>query len=304
VSAERVTLSARSRRVLDVAHELARRDRTVEPHSGHVLIALLREGGGVVEDTAARLGIDYEDALGAVEVAEAATVPAPAACDTALPVRQPTELADVLRVAERIAQQHEQVIISAAHLLTAVASDPALIGARALAALGVEQSALTEVVFAARDMLVPLLMLPEPEPALERARLVSVTVRRAKVWEEPALRAFLAGERFARTWAPEAAVAFARQPAAVFLALRGERIVGFAAYDCGNRGIFGPTGVAREERRGGVATALLLRTLADMRAIGYVYAIIGAVGPAEFYERVAGAVLLPSAWPSYVSTEY
>jgi hypothetical protein len=50
-----------------------------------------------------------------------------------------------------------------------------------------------------------------------------------------------------------------------------------------------------------VASALLLRTLADMRAVGYAYAIIGAVGPAEFYEQVCGAVLLPSAWPSYVT---
>jgi hypothetical protein len=302
-SALSTVLSTRARRALDVAHELARRDRTVEPHSGHVLIALLREGGGVVEDTATRLGIEYEDVLSAVDAAETVMVPAPSATDRTLPVRQSTELPDLLRAAERIAKENGQVIVSAAHLLLAVASDSDLIGARALAALGVERAALTEVVYAGRDMLVPLLMLPDPAPAVERARAAGVAVRRAKVWDEPALRAFITGERFARTWAPEAAVAFTRQPAAVFLALRGEQIVGFAAYDCGNRGIFGPTGVAREERRGGVAAALLLRTLADMRAQGYVYAIIGAVGPAEFYERVVGAVLLPSAWPSYVTSE-
>jgi hypothetical protein len=150
-------------------------------------------------------------------------------------------------------------------------------------------------------MLVPLLALPDPRAAVERAAAGGVIVRRARAWEAPRLRAFIEGERFSRNWAPESANAFGRQPIAVFLAERAGEIVGFAAYDCGLRGIFGPTGVARAERAGGVASALLLRTLADMRAIGYAYAIIGAVGPAEFYEQVCGAVLLPSAWPSYVT---
>lgn len=68
--------------------------------------------------------------------------------------------------------------------------------------------------------------------------------------------------------------------------MRDEAISGVAAYDCAARGVFGPTGVARNERPAGIAAALLLQTLADMCTVGYIYAIIGAVGPAEFYERV------------------
>jgi hypothetical protein len=152
-------------------------------------------------------------------------------------------------------------------------------------------------------MIVPLLALPDPASAIERVKQTGVQIRRARAWEVPAVQAFIVAQGFAPTWAPEMANGFARQPISVFVGERDTEIVGFAAYDCGPRGIAGPIGVAKGERTAGVAGALLLRTLTDMRAIGYVYAIIGAVGPAEFFERVCGAVLLPSAWPSYAGWE-
>ena len=34
-----------------------------------------------------------------------------------------------------------------------------------------------------------------------------------------------------------------------------------------------------------------------MRAEGYGYAIIGGVGPAQFYEKCVGAVLIPDSSP-------
>ena len=117
------------------------------------------------------------------------------------------------------------------------------------------------------------------------------------------MQSFIAGQGFAQSWAPEAAIGFARLPISVFVAERDGAIVGFAAYDCGARGVAGPIGVARSGRSAGIGEALLLCTLTDMRAIGYIYAIIGAVGPAEFFERVCSAVLLPSAWPRYEGRE-
>lgn len=287
-STQSSALSVRAAHVIDVAHELARRDRSVEPHSGHVLIGLLRMGGGVVEDTFGRLGIGYEDALGAVDDAERAQ-PASAG-----------ELTDLLVAAREAAERGGQVMVAAADLLLGTVADQRTIAARALTSMGIDRAELARVVWANRDMLVPLLALPNPAPAIERAAAAGVTIRRARAWEAPALAAFIAAQGFWAGWVAESANAFARQPQSVFLALRDDAIAGFAAYDCGLRGIFGPTGVAREGRRSGVASALLLRTLSDMRSIGYAYAIIGAVGPAEFYERVCGAVLLPSAWPSYV----
>jgi len=42
---------------------------------------------------------------------------------------------------------------------------------------------------------------------------------------------------------------------------------------------------------------LLLRSLRAMRDEGYVYAIIGGVGPAEFYEKCVGATLIEGSTP-------
>ena len=282
-------LSPAAREVLNVAHELARREPGFEPHSGHVLLALLRAGGAVIDDAFQQLGAGYDDVYGAV---------------TALgrPDDAKAELTELLAAAGRLAEESDQVYIATPALAAALVEHASCAAARALASLGVTREALHRALRAYRDMLVPLLALPDPAPAVQRAAEAGVRVRRARAWEAPRLATFIEGQRFARTWAPEATNAFSRQPIAVFLAERDGAIVGFAAYDCGLRGIFGPTGVAPEERAGGVASALLLRTLADMKAVGYAYAIIGAVGPAEFYERVCNAVLLPSAWPSYVNS--
>lgn len=280
-------LSGRAQAVLNLAHELARREPGIEPHSGHLLIALLRAGGGIVDDTFHHLGVSYEDVVAAVTA------------DRGAPDAK-RELADALTAAGRITRERGQVYIAAPSLLAALLDDQDSVAARVLAGLGVGQEPFRRHLWAPRDMLVPLLALPDPALAIERAAQAGVRVRRARAWEGPALHSFITAQGFARTWAPESANAFARQPISAFLAERDGTLAGFAAYDCGLRGIFGPTGVARAERASGVASALLLRTLADMRAAGYAYAIIGAVGPDEFYERVCGAVLLPSAWPSYV----
>lgn len=280
-------LSRQAQTVLDLAHELARREPGFEPNSGHVLIALLRRGGAVVEDTFQNAGAGYEEVLAAILATEGAP-----------DAKQ--ELSDLLSAAGRIAQGHGQLYIAAPHLLAAVLDGQHTVAVRALATLGLTREGIERSLWAPRDMLVPLLALPDAAPAIEQAARSGVRVRRARAWDSPALQTYITAQRFARTWAPETANAFARQPISLFLAERDGAIVGFAAYDCGLRGIFGPTGIAVDERAAGVASALLLRTLADMRAVGYAYAIIGAVGPAEFYERTCGAVLLPSAWPSYV----
>ena len=48
---------------------------------------------------------------------------------------------------------------------------------------------------------------------------------------------------------------------------------------------------------GGIGRALLLRSLAAMRAEGYAYAVIGGVGPQEFYKKCVGAMLIPDSAP-------
>ena len=50
--------------------------------------------------------------------------------------------------------------------------------------------------------------------------------------------------------------------------------------------------VSAEARNKGVGKALLFACLEDMRAQGFAYAIIGGVGPAEFYAKAVGAVAI------------
>ena len=47
----------------------------------------------------------------------------------------------------------------------------------------------------------------------------------------------------------------------------------------------------------GIGEALLIESLTAMREAGYGYAVIGGVGPAKFYERVAGAIEIPESTP-------
>lgn len=145
-------------------------------------------------------------------------------------------------------------------------------------------------------MLVNLLRLPPAEPALEELRGAGVVVRRARPWEATPVREFVARE-FSRAWADEVSAGLARQPVTVFVALREGRLAGFAAYECTRKNFFGPTGVVEAERGRGVGRALLLASLRGLRELGYAYAIIGGVGPAEFYERAVGARLIPDSSP-------
>jgi predicted N-acetyltransferase YhbS len=95
---------------------------------------------------------------------------------------------------------------------------------------------------------------------------------------------------FSDYWVSELTVAMAHQPPGCLVAIVEGQVVGFACYDATARGFFGPTGVAESQRGKGIGAALLYRTLAAMKAQGYAYAIIGGVGPVEFYAGAVGAV--------------
>jgi predicted N-acetyltransferase YhbS len=56
-------------------------------------------------------------------------------------------------------------------------------------------------------------------------------------------------------------------------------------------------GVAVEARGRGIGGALLLACLHAMAAAGYAYAIIGGVGNADIYRKVAGAVEIAGSTP-------
>lgn len=145
------------------------------------------------------------------------------------------------------------------------------------------------------DMLVRLYDLPDSTELYREVAAKGVTLRRARAFEKHTVAAFARG--FSEKWASEVEVALTRQPVACFIATRDKRIIGFACYDTTMRGFFGPTGVAEESRGLGLGKALLMKALEGLRDTGHAYAIIGGVGPREFYAKACGAIEIPGSDP-------
>ena len=146
------------------------------------------------------------------------------------------------------------------------------------------------------DMLVRLYDLPDPADIYRRVGDAGVTLRRPNGYERHILSHWV-GEHFSPKWVSEAKVGFSRHPVSAFLATREKEILGFACYETTLKGYFGPTGVAESERGSGLGTALLFKALEALREEGYAYAIIGGVGPREFYEKACGAIEIPGSDP-------
>ena len=148
------------------------------------------------------------------------------------------------------------------------------------------------------DMLVRLYDLPDSGELQQRVEAGGVALRRPRAFERDAVVAFVA-EHFSPKWVSEVKVAVDRQPAACFIATRESKIIGFACYDTTARGFFGPTGVSEDARGLGVGKALLFLALEALREMGHAYAIIGGVGPREFYEKACGAFEIPGSDPGF-----
>lgn len=144
------------------------------------------------------------------------------------------------------------------------------------------------------DMLVRLYDLPDARGYEDRAAATGYQIRRADPWDRKRMQSF-ATACFGDLWAIEADRAFIHSPITAYLATRGPEIGGFAVYECTRRGFFGPTGVREDLRGKGIGAALLFRCLHSMSEMGYAYAVIGGVGPAEFYEKVCGAFVIPGS---------
>jgi GNAT superfamily N-acetyltransferase len=142
-----------------------------------------------------------------------------------------------------------------------------------------------------RDMLVRLHRVPPADVAMRRVRAAGVTLRRAQA-DDVARYASLVEREFATSWHGALDISLTRPGPTAFVANADGDLIGFALWDIGYRGYFGPTGVVEAWRGRGVGAALLLSALDAMRVAGYAYAVIGKVGPAEFYTHVCGAELI------------
>lgn len=147
-----------------------------------------------------------------------------------------------------------------------------------------------------QDMLVKLYQLPDHSALMQNLKNDSIEIRRPLAAEKSLTLEWIT-KHFGTGWASEADVSFSYQPITCFIAVAGQKIIGFACYDSCYRNFFGPTGVEETFRGKGIGKALLFECLQGMRSQGYAYGIIGGVGPAEFYAKACGAVLIPGSNP-------
>lgn len=143
-----------------------------------------------------------------------------------------------------------------------------------------------------KDMLVRLLELPDVSELEKKLTEKEKIVFRRAIAPEKHLVSEWVKEQFGDYWQSEVNVAFSRQPVSCWIAQRGNQILGFACYESTARNFFGPTGTLESERGRGIGRILLVKSLKSLREMGYAYAIIGGVGPAEFYEKAVGAKLI------------
>ncbi len=146
------------------------------------------------------------------------------------------------------------------------------------------------------DMLVKLYELPMDWSFLGQQAALGIEVRKP-IGPEKHLIEDWVKDTFSDAWSSEVDRSIANNPVSCYIAVQQGRLIGFAAYDATALGYFGPTGVDPACRGRGTGKALLLACLLDMRLKGYGYAIIGSVGPAEFYRKTVGAVEIPGSTP-------
>ena len=141
------------------------------------------------------------------------------------------------------------------------------------------------------DMLVNLYNLPDWQQKEKKLKARGIKIKRA-IPPEKAIVLDWVGKHFEKAWCSEADVAFSKSPASIFVAHQENKIMGFACYDTTAKGFFGPTGVSKNARGKGIGTVLLLKSLAALKEIGYAYAVIGDVGPVDYYKKVCNAQVI------------
>jgi len=146
------------------------------------------------------------------------------------------------------------------------------------------------------DMLARLYTLPDHHELLAQLHADGITIRRV-IPPEKHLVVEWVRNTFSENWATEVERAILNTPITCIIAVHDGALLGFACYDATFLGYFGPTGVLESERGKGIGKALLLATLHAMHEHGYGYAIIGWVGPAEFYTKCCSAELIADSTP-------
>jgi ribosomal protein S18 acetylase RimI-like enzyme len=93
-------------------------------------------------------------------------------------------------------------------------------------------------------------------------------------------------DTFGPAWKHETLQAFRHDPPSVFIAKKGDKIVGFSVYSALELDWFGPIGVAEDERHNKIGTILLYQCLKEMKLEGLKTAVIPWTSHLFFYANV------------------
>lgn len=147
-----------------------------------------------------------------------------------------------------------------------------------------------------KDMIVRLYELEEQIELENSISEKGITLRRARAYERQIVADWV-GKHFSPKWVSEVKIAFSRQPVTCFIATKDKEILGFACIETTAKGFYGPTGVSEAARGTGIGKALLYRSMFALKDLGYVYGVIGGVGPEEFYKKAINADIIPGSDP-------
>ncbi|EOZ97056.1 hypothetical protein A33Q_1974 [Indibacter alkaliphilus LW1] len=140
-----------------------------------------------------------------------------------------------------------------------------------------------------KDMLVRLSELPNIS-LVEKELAEEKIIFRRPIAPEKSFVCDWVKEHFGQYWYNETEVAFSCHPVHCFIAQKENEILGFACYEVTAKNFFGPTGTKEGWRGKGIGRVLLIKSLMALKEMGYTYAIIGGVGPADFYKNTVQAV--------------
>jgi GNAT superfamily N-acetyltransferase len=142
-----------------------------------------------------------------------------------------------------------------------------------------------------KDMLVRLLNLPDVSDLEEKLAGEMIIFRKPIPPEKSFVKDWVF-DHFGIYWANEVEASFSHLPVHSWIAQKGNDILGFACYEATARNFFGPTGTLESMRGKGIGKVLLVKSLQSLKEMGYAYAIIGGVGPADFYKNTVGASII------------
>jgi GNAT superfamily N-acetyltransferase len=152
------------------------------------------------------------------------------------------------------------------------------------------------------DMLIKLYEIENDWQFLAKQQALGITLRKPIGPEKHGVINWVSAH-FSAGWASETDVALSNRPGTCFVAIEDSDIIGFACYDATALGFFGPIGVEKSHRKNGTGTALMTACLLDMKLKGYGYAIVGAIGDANYYKNAVNALEIPDSTPGFYRSQ-